>query len=197
MVYNRHYFAKFKYQFIGIWFKHVVILVWRNKDDLVYPFHIDVLGDGSKYAKIAKMIKDLDLSDNITMHGMVHDIENYYRKADVLLVTSLSEGFSLTTLEANCFSLYVVSVDWGEGVHDVIKEGVNGTIVSAYDADVLAEALINSFKNDPFALKRSAYEYAAKFDLANILPLWQRLFEQILPWVLKRSIIFPLVPSLC
>ena len=160
-------------------YPELMVMTARKLRDYGFSFHLDVLGDGSKYDDIAQMIKDNELNDYVLMHGMVKDIKEYYRQADCLLVTSRSEGFSLTTLEANCFSLYVVSVDWGEGVHDVIKEGVNGTIVKAYDPDLLAKTIIQTFQNDYYALKKSAYDYAAQYDMENILPKWHELISSL------------------
>ena len=58
------------------------------------------VGDGELKEQLYKKARELGIIDNIIFVGFKEDASAYYKASDVFLLTSLSEGLSLVTVEA-------------------------------------------------------------------------------------------------
>lgn len=67
-----------------------------------------LIGDGELHQKIVDRIDELDLGDYVVLTGKVSNPEKYYPLMDVLILPSLFEGLSLTTVEAQAAGVPVV-----------------------------------------------------------------------------------------
>lgn len=65
-----------------------------------------------------------------------------YREANLTLSTSRFETFGQTLLESLASGTPVLAFDVG-GISDLVREGVNGELVPAYDTDLYADRLIH------------------------------------------------------
>lgn len=65
-----------------------------------FTVHLHILGEGSLGAELRRMCNKLEISQVVTFHGKVKDVENFYEKADLFVLPSLYEGFGLVYLEA-------------------------------------------------------------------------------------------------
>lgn len=83
---------------------------------------------------------------NMTFHGSVSRdrSSDYYRKADVFVLPTLSDGFAITQLEAMAYGLPVITTPHCGAV---VEEEKTGFIVPARDARALAEA-VSRFDQD-------------------------------------------------
>jgi len=83
---------------------------------------------------------------NMTFHGSVSRDRSadYYRKADVFVLPTLSDGFAITQLEAMAYGLPVITTPH---CGRVVEEEKTGFIVPARDAQALAVA-ISRFDQD-------------------------------------------------
>jgi glycosyltransferase involved in cell wall biosynthesis len=74
-----------------------------------------------------------------TPHLPNHELVQVYRDADVFVFPSLLEGMGLVALEAMACGCPVVVTNNGPG--DVVRDGIDGLVVKAGDAEGLAGAL--------------------------------------------------------
>lgn len=76
---------------------------------------------------------------NVTFHGAVDRARTaeFYSRADVFTIPTVSDGFALTQLEAMARSLPVVATP---NCGDVVTDGVDGFLVPARDPAALADA---------------------------------------------------------
>lgn len=72
------------------------------------------------------------LENRFRFTEFVADIETLYAAADLFALSSVTEGFSLTTVEAMASRLAVISTDC-LGPRDIITDGIDGIIVSGRD----------------------------------------------------------------
>jgi glycosyltransferase involved in cell wall biosynthesis len=79
-------------------------------------------------------------SDNVRWVGPVSRdrCADFYRRADVFVLPTLSDGFGLTQLEALSWKLPVIST---EHCGDVVVDGTNGFVLKDLRAERLAEVL--------------------------------------------------------
>ena len=98
--------------------------------------HFDIVGP----IGIAREIVD-SAPANMTFWGSVsRDLAaDYYRKSDVFVLPTLSDGFAITQLEAMAYGLPVITTPH---CGNVVTEGETGFIVPARDAKALAEGVM-------------------------------------------------------
>jgi glycosyltransferase involved in cell wall biosynthesis len=91
---------------------------------------------------------------NMTFHGSVSRdrSSDYYRKADVFVLPTLSDGFAITQLEAMAYGLPVITTPH---CGKVVEEEKTGFIVPARDAQALAEAVSRFYKDQGLASRMS------------------------------------------
>ncbi len=157
----------------------LLIEVCKVLKEKAFNYHLYICGDGSKYAKVKKMIEDYSLVDEISMLGSIKNIEAYYRLCDGQIVTSFTEGYALSIIEANCFSIYTISTHCGDAIYEVIEEGVNGKVVDSFDPLEIADCIIDSFSGDYEKLKISAYNHAENYEINKIIKKWDELFKSL------------------
>src|SRR6266567_2893962 len=66
------------------------------------------------------------------------DVDTFYRSADVLIFPTLSDGFGLTQLEAQAWSLPIVASRF---CGEVVRDGVNGIVLNELSPDAISAAL--------------------------------------------------------
>ncbi len=103
-------------------------------------FTLDVVGDGPNGEYLRAEAISLGLGDVVRFHGMRDDVASYLARADLFLLTSLSEGIALTLLEAMGCGLPAIVTDVG-GNREVVIPGETGTMIPVGDSRALADAV--------------------------------------------------------
>jgi glycosyltransferase involved in cell wall biosynthesis len=78
--------------------------------------------------------------------GAVEDIAELLSKVDLVALASYREGFPRGLLEASACGLPIIATDVA-GCRTLVKNGVNGLLVSPRDAQALAQAIIYCAEN--------------------------------------------------
>lgn len=142
-------------------------------------FHLDIVGSGSYEKLMQDFIVKNDLINEISMHGQIQNIEEYLKHNDINLITSTYEGFPLSIIEATSFSLYNISTNWGDAVHEAI-DNHNGIVIDSFDPKVIAQAIKKVLDQDLNHLKHQSYLDASRFDIQTIKQDWINLILQIM-----------------
>jgi glycosyltransferase involved in cell wall biosynthesis len=83
----------------------------------------------------------LSLHGHVSFLGLRSDVARLLPGADVFLLTSISEGITLTLIEAMAAGLPVVSTDVG-GVPEVVTDGATGLLAPSGNDAALATHLL-------------------------------------------------------
>lgn len=102
--------------------------------------HLTLAGDGPERRALEELCARLGVSSAVTFAGERSDIASLLRAFDVFALSSLSEGISLTLLEAAATGLPVVATDVG-GNAEVVIQGASGLLVPPRDPERFAAAL--------------------------------------------------------
>jgi glycosyltransferase involved in cell wall biosynthesis len=89
---------------------------------------------------VRELVEDLNLGDRVQIAGFGTE-EDVYSTADIVLMTSSSEGFGRPLIEAAFNGLPTVTYDFEFGPRDAVEDGESGFIVSVGDVAGLAERL--------------------------------------------------------
>jgi glycosyltransferase involved in cell wall biosynthesis len=104
-------------------------------------FRLEIAGDGEARPGLESLARELGLGDHVQFHGHVQDVPGLLARATAVVLPSLSEGISLTLLEAMARGLPVVATRVG-GNAEVVEDGVTGRLVEPADPEALAAALV-------------------------------------------------------
>lgn len=99
-----------------------------------------IVGDGPEREVLERRAVELNLGESVRFVGWRHDIPQLLGLMDVFVLSSDSEGTSLSLLEAMASGTAVVATAVG-GTPDVIGPSGAGTLVQPRDAGVLAGAI--------------------------------------------------------
>jgi glycosyltransferase involved in cell wall biosynthesis len=96
-----------------------------------------ILGTGEEEAQLKAQA-----GEGVIFGGGVHDVIPYLQAADLFVLPSIAEGFSVAMLEAMATGLTALLTDVG-GARDAIAHGENGWLIPPDDPAALQTALID------------------------------------------------------
>ncbi|WP_318489717.1 glycosyltransferase family 4 protein [Photobacterium leiognathi] len=104
-------------------------------------FKLSVIGDCEEknHIKYKEYITNNSLDDKIIFYGYKKP-DFFYKKSDILILPSRSEGFPLVVIEAMMYGVSIIRSNVG-GAYDQINDGVDGFIFENENAEQLAEKL--------------------------------------------------------
>jgi glycosyltransferase involved in cell wall biosynthesis len=105
-------------------------------------FHVAIVGqpDGTLYPELIRLRDELALGDRVTFAEFREDVAGILAELDVFVLSSSSEGFSLSTVEAMAAGIPVVATRSG-GPEEIVVAGTTGDLVPPRDPEALAGAL--------------------------------------------------------
>jgi len=99
-----------------------------------------IVGDGPLRAELKTQAEDLGIAKNTIFVGWVDNIHPYLHLMDVLVSSSVSEGFGYAVLEAMACGKPVVATCVSE-MPNIIDDGETGVLTPPTDPDALARAV--------------------------------------------------------
>jgi len=143
------------------------------------PSKLMMVGEGPEKIHAEKLCDELGISDKVIFFGNSNDIEQILKYSDLFLLPSETESFGLAALEAMAFKVPVISSNSG-GIPEVNREGVSGYLSNVGDIDEMSKNAIKILKEERVLhqFKESAFEVAKQYDLQNIMPLYEDLYNQ-------------------
>lgn len=141
---------------------------------------VDLLlaGDGALRADLEQQVRDAGLTERVRFLGVRRDVPTVLRAADVFVLASVSEGASITVLEAMATGLPIVTTRVG-GNPELVREGQDGLLVPRGNSEALAVAL-GQVLDDPALVRRLGQSAQARardeYDLADTIAAYARLY---------------------
>lgn len=137
-------------------------------------FKLLVLGDGSQKKSLQNLSAKLGLK-NLEFLGSVSDIQNYYKKAKIIVSSSRFEGLGNVLIESAFFDCIRVATPTA-GALELLEDGKNGFISSDFSEQALAKAILKAINADESVLENTRAE-SEKFRLENIAKEWWELIK--------------------
>src|SRR5688500_3669159 len=146
------------------------------------PSKLLFVGDGPERGMVEELSRNLGVYDEIRFVGKQEQMEDILAIGDLFLLTSEYESFGLAALEAMAAGVPVVSTNAG-GLGEINIDGVTGYMGNIGDVDTMSQQAIAILKDDDTLqrFKTNAAQQALKFDIHNIVPLYEALYERFLP----------------
>ncbi len=161
----------------------------KRVQDVIKVFHgvqkkikakLIIIGDGPDREMASKVAHELGIRDKIIFLGKSNEIERILCFSDLFLLPSEKESFGLAALEAMAYKVPVISSNTG-GLTEVNEDGVSGFLCDVGDTEKMIEKAIFILEDDNQLekFKHSAKQTALKFDITQVLPMYERLYKKI------------------
>jgi glycosyltransferase involved in cell wall biosynthesis len=135
------------------------------------PWELDLAGDGPAQGAARALAAELGIGGRIRFLGFQSDPTGVLAKARIFALSSRSEGFPRSVLEAMRAGLPVVATDVG-GVAEAVEHGAAGLLAPRDDVRAMAAALA-ALLEDPGLRKRfgsaARLAYERKFRLEHMV----------------------------
>jgi len=138
-----------------------------------------IIGEGPDMEKVNQFLEENpDLISKIRLLGKVNDLYRILRLSDVFLLPSEQESFGLAALEAMAANTPVISSNAG-GIPEVNIQGETGFLAEIGNVEAMSNYTIKLLSNDELLaqMKANAKQQAIKFDLKNILPIYEEMYR--------------------
>lgn len=106
-----------------------------------------MVGDGPERKTIAQKVQELGLVDRVILTGMEDHVEPFYGLADVVVISSRSEGSPNVLLEALAAGVPVVTTAVG-GIPEMVNDGEHVYLVQPGNAKQMADAIATVLADD-------------------------------------------------
>jgi N-acetyl-alpha-D-glucosaminyl L-malate synthase BshA len=145
------------------------------------PSKLLLVGDGPERPTAEDLSRCLGIYESISFVGKQEQMEDILAIGDLFLLTSEYESFGLAALEAMAAGVPVISTNAG-GLPEVIIDGVTGYMGNVGDVKAMSQQAISILQNDEIlkGFKEASAQHAKKFDIHNIVPLYEQLYESFL-----------------
>jgi glycosyltransferase involved in cell wall biosynthesis len=104
-------------------------------------FHLNIVGEGGEREALELKIRELNIGERVTLLGLQKNPYIYMEEADIVVLSSLYEGFPNVILEANACGKFVVAFRCPGVSEEIIMDNVNGLLVEDKNIDAFASAI--------------------------------------------------------
>lgn len=156
-----------------------IISIWEDIFNEYSDWNINILGDGPFKEDLIRYINKKSIK-NVELIGFCDPIE-YYRKSEIICMTSQYEGLPMVLLEGAAFGCIPVAFNSFKSIYDIIDDEKDGYIVDAYDMNKFKQVLSKLMGNDKLraSIRTNTYKINDKFEMNSIIDKWNYIFYEI------------------
>ena len=157
--------------------------IWKDvtEDENLKDWNMIIVGEGKSRKMYENYIASNNLQSRIKIVGKSIPWD-YYKKASLFLMTSKSEGFGLTLIEAQHFGVVPMCFNSFEAAKDVIRHNETGMIIPNNNMTEYRKVLIQLMKDDALRLKmaHNGIKYVSeRYSAESICNLWETLIDEV------------------
>lgn len=148
-----------------------------------------LVGDGPEDPAARARVAALGIEDKVEFKGERDDLPGVLACADAFVLTSQTESFGLSALEAMSCGTPVVATRVG-GVPEVVTDGLSGLLADADDLDGIADRLRSLFldRDRARAMGEAArIEAVERFDRLRVVSRYEDLYRRLIDRRAKRA----------
>lgn len=157
---------------------NVFLQALKNVVDKLPDVRAVIVGRGELCDELQLLSTDLGIDSNVSFIGYQKDIENWLRKSKVFVLTSDSEGLSLSMIEAMMCGLPAVVSNVGD-LADLVQDGINGFLVPRRSPELFATRIVELLTNKKklVAFSKAARQSALRYATEATTKKWDNIIE--------------------
>lgn len=145
-------------------------------------FQLKIVGNGPERERLEQLVAESGITDRVQLLGERTDVPELLGGAGFFVTSSLTEGISLTLLEAMAVGLPVVATAVG-GNPEIVVDGETGYLVPPSDEQQLAAAIIRMCRNQTawMAMGQAGRDRVARhFDVRRMAREYEQLYRGLI-----------------
>ena len=153
-----------------------MLRIWKRISETLSGYTLSIYGDGPARVEMEDFIKRNKI-EGVILKGFCNNIDDIYPHADLLCMTSDTEGFGMVLIEAMYYGVPCISFDCAVSPKEIISDA--GVIVPAYDEDVFADSIIKLLQNPQQMndYQGRAIQRAKDFYIDKVVKQWELLLN--------------------
>ena len=148
-----------------------------------YPeWTLKIVGQGSTQTKdLLRSYADFDLGRQLEFVDYTANILDFYKRAEIFVLSSRYEGFGMVLLEAMSQGCACIACDYKGRQQEIIDDVANGMVIPVNDVDALCLAMEDLLTNESRrkAFQQQAPKRAAVYSLDNIMLKWNDILKTV------------------
>jgi len=148
----------------------------RNRD-----WKLILVGGGPLEKDLAAQARFLGIDDHVKITGFVNDVREYFDEFDVFVLPSISEGLSLSILEAALAGKFIIATDVG-GIPEIVTHNETGLLFRPKNIEGLVQHLEWVSNNRREAVRMALAlqkEVLEKFDINKVIKQYEELYSSL------------------
>lgn len=160
-----------------------LLLIWEKVSEIYPDWFLDIYTDDVNKLRI--MAEELGINSNIGFYKSIKNIEEKYLESSIYIMTSRTEGFPMTLLEAMASGLPCVAYDCPCGPRAIIIDGKTGFLIEDGNIDFFIEKLSVLIQNKQLRIELglNAKKSVANYNIDKIMNQWRDLLENLILYV--------------
>ena len=158
-----------------------LISVWKEVNKKYPDWSLSIYGTGEEERALRNQIKESRLENVITINPPTPDIYTKMQESSILVFPSRYEGFGLVLIEAMINGVPCISFDCPYGPSDIIDNGNDGYLIPNDNIQKMVDKICYLIENEEIRkeMGKKARKSAMRYAPENIMPLWDKLFNEI------------------
>lgn len=142
---------------------------------------LNIVGSGVLEDALEDKIEELNLKDNVIMHGYRNRdyINELLKDTSVFLTTSKTESFGIVVLEAFAYGVPCVAYSSAQGIKEIVSNHYDAFLINDRNREVMAKRIMELIKNKNRRVIMGDYAFktSLKYKDENICKIWIDLIE--------------------
>jgi glycosyltransferase involved in cell wall biosynthesis len=142
---------------------------------------LKLVGDGPERSRLEQLARELNIAGHVEFLGERADVPALLSQAGFFVTASLTEGISLTLLEAMAVGLPVIATAVG-GNTEIVDAPHTGQLVAASDAHQLAAAIVDMTRRQhqwPVMGRAGRTRVEEHFEVRRMVSDYERLYREL------------------
>lgn len=138
-----------------------------------------LIGNGPEWDHLTQLAAELHMTDRVQFPGFQRDTPHRLAEMDIFALSSLSEGTSISILEAMASGKPIVATAVG-GNPVLVVDGINGFLVPSSDPPALARALLRLIADEELQVhmgKVNRLKAQREFGLGTMIIKYEKLYS--------------------
>lgn len=154
----------------------LLLKAWEKIENKIPEWRLKIIGDGPEKENLINLIKKYNLK-NLEILPNQDNIKAFYENSSFYIMSSRYEGLPMVLIEAQSFSLPIVSFNCPHGPAEIITDGVNGFLVASFNIEKLSEKILEMTQIERMQFSIEAFKKSEEFKKEKILKKWIDLIE--------------------
>lgn len=159
-----------------------LLKIWSLLENKYSDWVLNIVGDGAELERLKILSKEMCLM-RINFVGHTKNPKTYYDRAAIVCLTSTSEGWPMTLIEAQANGCATIAFDVCAGIYEILSPSwENGVLIKPFDIGMYVDALSRLMSDDDLRnrIAVNGRKHVADFSEERTAQQWINMINNLL-----------------